>query len=83
MVGLWLDRAQKASINRADFRMSPPMGDVARCGALYPVDLAASTKEVGCALAANAESDFLVCRYSPPGNWMGQFAIPQAPAKRR
>jgi uncharacterized protein YkwD len=30
------------------------------------------TREVGCAIASNARDDFLVCRYWPSGNWMGQ-----------
>lgn len=30
------------------------------------------TREVGCAVARNARNDFLVCRYWPAGNWMGQ-----------
>jgi Cysteine-rich secretory protein family len=30
-----------------------------------------TTTRVGCAKVANAENDFLVCRYSPPGNWIG------------
>lgn len=30
------------------------------------------TREVGCAVARNARNDFLVCRYRPSGNWMGQ-----------
>ncbi|HYD24312.1 MAG TPA: CAP domain-containing protein [Croceibacterium sp.] len=32
------------------------------------------TKEVGCAVARNARDDFLVCRYWPAGNWIGQVA---------
>lgn len=32
----------------------------------------ASTKEVGCAIARGGENDFLVCRYRPGGNWIGQ-----------
>jgi uncharacterized protein YkwD len=31
-----------------------------------------NTTSVGCALAGNGETDFLVCRYSPPGNVIGQ-----------
>lgn len=31
-----------------------------------------SSKEVGCAIAANQSDEFLVCRYFPPGNWIGQ-----------
>lgn len=30
------------------------------------------TKEVGCAVAKGRENDFLVCRYLPVGNWIGQ-----------
>jgi len=30
------------------------------------------TREVGCAIARNARNDFLVCRYWPSGNWMGE-----------
>lgn len=33
------------------------------------------TKEVGCAVARGAKDDFLVCRYWPAGNWMGQVAF--------
>jgi hypothetical protein len=31
-----------------------------------------TTTSVGCALASNGQTDFLVCRYSPPGNVVGQ-----------
>ncbi len=30
------------------------------------------TREVGCAIARNGRDDFLVCRYWPAGNWMGE-----------
>ena len=33
-----------------------------------------STNAVGCAIASNAQFDFLVCRYAPPGNLLGQAA---------
>ena len=32
------------------------------------------TREVGCAVARGERDDFLVCRYWPAGNWMGQPA---------
>ena len=32
------------------------------------------TREVGCAVARNARDEFLVCRYWPAGNWMGEVA---------
>jgi hypothetical protein len=31
-----------------------------------------STLSVGCALSTNGKTDFLVCRYGPPGNIVGQ-----------
>ena len=31
-----------------------------------------NTKSIGCALASNGETDFLVCRYSPEGNIVGE-----------
>ncbi len=31
-----------------------------------------STRRFGCALANNGEDDYLVCRYSEPGNFMGE-----------
>ncbi|HEY6815874.1 MAG TPA: CAP domain-containing protein [Croceibacterium sp.] len=30
------------------------------------------TREVGCAIAQNGRDEFLVCRYWPAGNWMGE-----------
>ncbi|MEY2927305.1 MAG: hypothetical protein RL367_1782 [Pseudomonadota bacterium] len=31
-----------------------------------------NTRTVGCAVATNRGDDYLVCRYGPPGNWMGE-----------
>lgn len=31
-----------------------------------------NTQSVGCALVGNGRNDYLVCRYSPPGNIVGQ-----------
>ncbi len=31
-----------------------------------------STTKVGCALASNGKMEYLVCRYSPQGNYTGQ-----------
>jgi hypothetical protein len=33
-----------------------------------------TTSEVGCAVARGAKDDFLVCRYWPAGDWVGQIA---------
>ena len=35
----------------------------------------AKTTHIGCALVANRTDDYLVCRYSPPGNWIGEYAL--------
>ena len=32
------------------------------------------TRQVGCAVAHDRESDYLVCRYDPPGNFEGEIA---------
>ena len=37
-----------------------------------------NTTHVGCAIARDERNEYLVCRYSPPGNWFGQD--PQAVA---
>lgn len=39
-----------------------------------------TTRRMGCAIASNARHDYLVCRYHPPGNWMGED--PQNPVQR-
>ncbi|HEY2071688.1 MAG TPA: CAP family protein [Rhizomicrobium sp.] len=31
-----------------------------------------NTRSVGCAIASNKTDDILVCRYSPPGNFVGE-----------
>jgi Cysteine-rich secretory protein family len=31
-----------------------------------------NTTHVGCAIARSEGDEYLVCRYSPPGNWIGQ-----------
>jgi hypothetical protein len=31
------------------------------------------TKQVGCGTASSSTLEVLVCRYSPPGNYLGQF----------
>lgn len=40
------------------------------------------TREVGCAIASNARRDFLVCRYWPAGNVVGQPAYGYLPAQK-
>jgi pathogenesis-related protein 1 len=35
-----------------------------------------TTKEIGCATASDGNMEFLVCRYSPSGNYLGQTPYP-------
>jgi hypothetical protein len=39
-----------------------------------------NTREVGCGMATGSVNDFLVCRYSPPGNSVGQLPYGQGAA---
>jgi Cysteine-rich secretory protein family len=34
-----------------------------------------SSKRLGCGLASNASDSYLVCRYGPPGNWLGESPL--------
>jgi hypothetical protein len=42
-----------------------------------------NSQSLGCARAANRSDEYLVCRYGPPGNWMGEYALGRAPAAIR
>ena len=69
MVTLWID--EKAAFQNGVFP------DVSRSGQWedvghYTQVVWRDTREVGCAVARNARDDFLVCRYWPAGNWMGE-----------
>jgi hypothetical protein len=71
MVGLWVDE-------RKDF-VNLPTPAFSRTGqgeavAHYTQIVWRTTSAVGCALASNRTDDYLVCRYSPPGNVYGQRA---------
>ena len=39
-----------------------------------------TTTEIGCGMATGSVNDFLVCRYSPPGNYDGQLPYGQGAA---
>ncbi|WGM38146.1 CAP family protein [Caulobacter sp. NIBR1757] len=69
MVGAWAEE-------RADYRHGK-FPDVAKKGrpvGHYTQMVWRTTREVGCATARTADEEVLVCRYSPPGNWIGQTA---------
>jgi hypothetical protein len=72
MAGSWVDE-------RSDFK-SGLFPDVSRSGSWHKVGhytqiIWSETKAVGCAVASNAEDEYLVCRYFPAGNVMGEDAL--------
>lgn len=79
MVQLWISEKRLYQPRKfPDVSTSGVWADVGH----YTQLIWSNTKSVGCALASNAESDFLVCRYTPPGNWMGEYAVPVATRTR-
>ena len=41
-----------------------------------------TTTRLGCAIHSTRSTDFLICRYSPPGNIDGRMIAPQKPGER-
>ncbi|WP_019515938.1 CAP domain-containing protein [Sphingomonas sp. Mn802worker] len=69
MIDLWLaERRDFVNAPTPGFSRTGRAGDVAH----YTQIVWRGTRAIGCALAANARDDFLVCRYSPPGNVVGE-----------
>ncbi len=69
MVDLWLaERRDFVNAATPGFSRTGRAGDVAH----YTQIVWRRTRGVGCAIASNARDDFLVCRYSPPGNVVGE-----------
>lgn len=69
MVGGWL--AERASFRRGNFPNVSRTGRWSDVGH-YTQMIWRSTTHVGCGLASSPRSDFLVCRYSPAGNYRGE-----------
>ena len=70
MVGSWAE--EKADFTYGVFPDGvAPNGDWHKVGH-YTQMVWRGTTEVGCAIASGGGWDYLVCRYSPPGNWMGE-----------
>lgn len=69
MVQLWVDerRGYRAGVV-PDISTTGRWQDVAH----YTQIVWRRTREVGCAIASSVRDDYLVCRYSPPGNVVGQ-----------
>jgi len=78
MAGFWLDeRAVFVDNPTPDFSTTGKWADAAH----YTQMIWPTTTRLGCATASSAEIDYLVCRYSPQGNIVGQRAIPLAPKR--
>jgi hypothetical protein len=69
MARAWVE--EKRYFRRGRFPDVSTTGDWASVGH-YSQIVWRSTHEVGCAISSNADSDILVCRYSNPGNVLGQ-----------
>ena len=72
MVASWI--AEKRHFKNGvtpDFSTTGDYRDVAH----YTQIIWRGSKTMGCAVASNRTDDYLVCRYSPPGNVVGQKAL--------
>lgn len=72
MVGLWV--AEKRDFKPGTFPANSRSNDVTKVSH-YTQLIWARTDAVGCAVARGREEEFLVCRYSRPGNIIGQRPI--------
>lgn len=71
MAGAWVD--EKRYYLDAPSPKNSSTGNWADVGH-YAQIVWANTTQVGCATAIGASFEYLVCRYSPPGNYSGQKA---------
>lgn len=66
-------------VNERKDYLHRPLPDMSRTGnwkdvGHYTQIVWRGTTAVGCAMASSREWDYLVCRYSPAGNWFGELA---------
>jgi cysteine-rich secretory family protein len=74
MVGAWVDERRHFRRGRfPDVSRTGRTGDVGH----YTQIIWPDTARFGCALASNAGNDYLVCRYSPAGNVVGEDPLPR------
>jgi hypothetical protein len=69
MVRHWAD--EKKDFVYGTFPENSRTGDLEDVGH-YTQIVWRDTRSVGCAIASNAEDDYLVCRYAASGNVMGE-----------
>jgi len=72
MVGLWL--AERRYFKPGVFPANSTSGDPGEVGH-YTQVIWRETTDVGCSLARGEREDILVCRYTKPGNVLGQSAL--------
>ena len=72
MVGAWI--AEKQDYRAGIFPNVSRTGDWEDVGH-YTQIIWQDTRQVGCAVVANGNDEYLVCRYAKPGNWNGERAI--------
>jgi hypothetical protein len=73
MVDGWIEERKDYVPGRfPDVSRTGQWGDVGH----YTQLIWSKTTSVGCAIATGADDDVLVCRYSPPGNFVGEFVVP-------
>ena len=65
MVGAWAGEKKDFVYGPLDYTNLPKVGH-------YTQMIWQSTTQVGCALVSNGKMDYLVCRYLPQGNYIGQ-----------
>ena len=72
MVRHWVDeRRYYRAAPTPNFSTTGRWGDVAH----YTQIVWRGSTAVGCAIASDPENDYLVCRYAPPGNVVGEVAF--------
>ncbi|MBB5715234.1 hypothetical protein FHS94_002080 [Sphingomonas aerophila] len=72
MIGHWVaERDQFVNLATPAFSRTGRWEDVAH----YSQIVWRGSRQVGCAIASNRSDDYLVCRYSPAGNVVGQRAF--------
>jgi uncharacterized protein YkwD len=68
MVAMWANERQSFKYDSYPNCTTDPSAVVGH----YTQMVWKNTQFVGCAMASNGKTDFLVCRYSPPGNIVGE-----------
>jgi Cysteine-rich secretory protein family len=72
MTGAWIEEGEDFMVGR--------FPEISRTGSWHDIGhftqmIWAGTRAVGCGLAANADYEYLVCRYFPAGNVMGELVL--------